>query len=196
MSRRRLEDLDGGYGGNLWDYGGGEDFDSFVGDAQNNIPSHMNGLCVFLNNIVRDFPAEESDQILCEMLNECFCEWDEEREIYTWSNEPSDLFYGIILAAIEDDATRDELQAQIESESLALLMQEINRHKETRRMNHKEAFSDLEIVRYAERGEIPRDFDIAIPTPTVAATARTRISDIGGAAGPDHNQDGDTGATR
>lgn len=176
-----------------------EEFPSFIGERAGD-PENIGGLCLFLKKIITTSTASEADNRLAVMMVTHFCDHvgDRDRGRYVWQkNPPSDLFYGIILAAIEDDATRNELQAQIESRSLALLMQQINEHKANLRMNHKEAFSHLALARSAEHGSIPDMIDVSRypipPVPVVTAVIGGRVSGTGETAERVRGQSGGTG---
>jgi len=156
------------------------------------------GLCVFLKEMITTTPATSDDR-LSEMMIEDFCDHvgDYRRESYVWKkNLPSDLFYGITLAAIEDDETRNEFQRQIGSRSLNLFMQQIAKHKQDFRINHKEAFSHLALVRNAEQGSIPDMIDVSlypIPAPAAAVVTGSRVAGTGETAEKAHSRTGGTG---
>jgi hypothetical protein len=130
----------------------GQHLRDFVGKKRGDSSDDIGGLCRFLKEIITE---EGSDDSLMNMAEEFYKHTGRyEDGEYVWKkNPPSDLFYGIFLAAIEDEEIRKELQEQIESRSYDELMEEMNAYKAEGSTDHKEAFLNLKIVKGAEREE-------------------------------------------
>ena len=173
MRRREWNRFTHGGQRNIWD----EKLSDFAGKRPGD-PDDIAGLCIFLKKIFTETPSEVGpDNRLLDLVSKA--NFDKhvgapDEESYVWKkNPPSDLFYGIILAAIEDDTTRNELQEQIESKTLGELMRRINKYKTDSGMNHKEAFLNLTVVRNAER----------TPPQTVAVARVVQVGDTGATRG-------------